>query len=111
MREKIIQYHPLNKIVARQNHLAHCIIGNMAYAVEDENRLGLVLLNNLLGGPGLNSKLNLALRERHGYAYDIESNYQAYSDTGIFSIYFGTDPENLEKATTIVLKRIKISSG
>ncbi len=106
-REKIIQYKPSQNIVDRKNHLAHCVIGNMAYAVEDKNRLGLVLLNNLLGGPGLNSKLNLALRERHGYAYDIESSYQAYSDTGVFCIYFGTDPENLKKATSIVMKELK----
>ncbi len=106
-REKFIQYKPSNNLVDRKNHLAHSIIGNMAYAVEDEKRLGLVLLNNLLGGPGLNSKLNLALRERHGYAYDIESSYQAYSDTGVFCIYFGTDPENLKKATSIVQKELK----
>lgn len=106
-REKMVQYNPSKLIVDRKNHLAHCIIGSMAYAVEDKNRLGLVLLNNLLGGPGLNSKLNLALRERHGYAYDIESSYQAYSDTGVFCIYFGTDPGNLKKATSIVLKELK----
>lgn len=106
-REKMVHYQPEKKVVMRQNHLAHSVIGNLAYAVEDEYRLGLVLLNNLLGGPGLNSKLNLALRERHGYAYDIESSYQAYSDTGVFCIYFGTDPENLNKATDIVMKELK----
>ncbi len=106
-RNGITEYTPLKKVVARQNHLAHCVIGNMAYAVEDKNRLGLVMLNNLLGGPGLNSKLNLALRERHGYAYDIESNYQPYSDTGVFNVYFGTDPENLNKASAIVHKELK----
>jgi len=106
-REKVIHYMPSKKVEIRQNHLAHSIVGNLAYAVDDDKRLGLVLLNNLLGGPGLNSRLNLALRERHGYAYDIESNYQAYSDTGIFCIYFGTDPENLSKATAIVQKELK----
>ena len=106
-RQKITEYHPHKKVIHRKNHLAHCMIGNQAYAVEDKNRLGLVLLNNLLGGPGLNSRLNLALRERHGYAYDIESSYQAYSDTGIFCIYFGTDPENLKKATALVIKELQ----
>lgn len=106
-REKVVHYVPSKKVVVRQNHLAHSMIGNLAYAVDDDKRLGLVLLNNLLGGPGLNSRLNLALRERHGYAYDIESSYQAYSDTGIFCIYFGTDPENLSKATAIVQKELK----
>lgn len=106
-REKVIHYIPAKKVIVRQNHLAHSVVGNIAYAVDDDKRLGLVLLNNLLGGPGLNSRLNLALRERHGYAYDIESSYQAYSDTGIFCIYFGTDPENLSKATAIVQKELK----
>ncbi len=106
-REKVIRYQAETRIIKRKNHLAHCMIGNIAYPVDHENRLGLVLLNNLLGGPGLNSRLNLALRERHGYAYDIESNYQPYSDTGIFCIYFGTDPENLQKASEIVYDELR----
>ncbi|MCP4551797.1 MAG: insulinase family protein [Bacteroidetes bacterium] len=105
-REKVITYHPEQKQVFRQNHLAHCIIGNLAYSAKDKKRLGLVLLNNILGGPGLNSRLNLALRERHGYTYDIESHYQSYSDTGVSSIYFGTDPENLNKSIDLVKKEL-----
>ncbi len=105
-REKVIVYQPEQKQVCRQNHLAHCIIGNIAYSSTDVNRLGLVLLNNILGGPGLNSRLNLALRERHGYTYDIESHYQPYSDTGVFCIYFGTDSENLRKSITLVEKEL-----
>lgn len=105
-RKKVITYQPEQKQVFRQNHLAHCIIGNLAYSSNDEKRIGLVLLNNILGGPGLNSRLNLALRERHGYTYDIESLYQSYSDTGVSSIYFGTDPENLTKSIDLIKKEL-----
>ena len=64
------------------------------------------LLNNILGGPGLNSRLNLTLREKKGYAYNIESNYNPYSDTGVFSIYFGTDSQNLQRSIEYTLKEL-----
>jgi predicted Zn-dependent peptidase len=57
-----------------------------------------LLLNNLLGGMGMSNRLNLEIREKHGIAYSIESNYTAFTDTGIFSIYFGTDAEKADKA-------------
>jgi len=81
----------------------HCIIGNVAYNIKDKRRIGMFLLNNLLGGQGLNSRLNLSLREKNGLAYNVESNYNAYVDTGVFSIYFGTDRQNLEKSIAITL--------
>jgi predicted Zn-dependent peptidase len=81
----------------------HCIIGNVAYNIKDKRRIGMFLLNNLLGGQGLNSRLNLSLREKNGLAYNVESNYNAYLDTGVFSIYFGTDRQNLEKSIAITL--------
>ena len=74
----------------------HCIIGNLAYDLKDERRMGMFLLNNILGGQGLNSRLNLSLREKNGLAYNVESSYNPYCDTGIFSIYFGTDSQYLE---------------
>jgi predicted Zn-dependent peptidase len=81
----------------------HCIIGNVAYNIKDKRRIGMFLLNNLLGGQGLNSRLNLSLREKNGLAYNVESNYNAYLDTGVFSIYFGTDRQSLEKSIAITL--------
>jgi predicted Zn-dependent peptidase len=66
-----------------------------------------LLLNNLLGGNGMSSRLNLEIREKHGIAYTIESNYTPMSDTGIFSIYFGTDPEKTEKAIKLLEKELK----
>jgi predicted Zn-dependent peptidase len=85
----------------------HCIIGNLAYSIKDDKRLGMFLLNNILGGQGLNSRLNLSLRERNGLAYSVESNYNPYSDTGSFSIYFGTDSQNLNKSISIVNSELK----
>jgi predicted Zn-dependent peptidase len=80
----------------------HCMTGNIAYSVKDKRRLGLFLLNNILGGHGLNSRLNMSLREKKGLAYIVESNYNPYSDSGVFSIYFGTDKQNLEKSLSVV---------
>jgi len=85
----------------------HCIIGNIAYDLKDERRMGMYLLNNILGGQGLNSRLNLSLREKNGLAYNVESGYNPYSDTGIFSIYFGTDSQYLAKSTRLVMAELK----
>lgn len=76
----------------------HCIIGNIAYDLHDKRRMGLFMLNNILGGQGMNSRLNLSLREKRGYAYNVESVYNPYTDTGLVTIYFGTDSRNLGKA-------------
>jgi len=84
----------------------HCIIGNIAYDLKDERRMGMFLLNNILGGQGMNSRLNLSLREKNGLAYNIESNYNAYFDTGIFSIYFGTDSKTLEKSISVSMSEL-----
>ena len=85
---------------------SHCMIGSRAYPLLHPNRLGFFLLNNLLGGPALNSRLNLSLREKHGLVYSIETSYSPYLDTGAFSIYFGTEPKNLEKAEALVMKEL-----
>ena len=85
----------------------HCIIGNIAYDLKDKRRLGMYLLNNILGGQGLNSRLNLSLREKKGLAYNVESSYNPYCDTGAFSIYFGTDAHNLEKSISVTLSELK----
>jgi predicted Zn-dependent peptidase len=100
-------YQASKRIVQKDTFQTHCIIGNIAYDHQNPRRIGMVLLNNILGGQSMNSRLNLALRERNGLAYNIESNYTAYSDTGQFSIYFGTDKENLDRAISLVQKEIK----
>ena len=82
-------------------------IGNTAYYEKHKNKGTLYLLNNLLGGPEMNTRLNLSIREKYGYTYNLESNYQPYSDTGIFSIYMGTDSKYLNKTISLVEKELK----
>jgi len=88
-------------------HQAHLIMGNLAFNQLDDRRIPMALLNNLLGGPAMNSRLNLALREKHGIAYNLESNYQPLSDTGLFTIYLGTDEKMVEKAMGLVNKELE----
>lgn len=85
----------------------HTTIGNIAYDTHHPNKTGLMVLNNLLGGMGMSSRLNLQIREKYGIAYTIESNYSPYMDTGIFSIYFGTDEEKAQRALLLVHKELK----
>jgi predicted Zn-dependent peptidase len=96
-----------NLILHKPISQTHCMMGSAAYHSKHEKRYGLLLLNNLLGGMGMSSRLNLEIREKHGIAYTIESNYISFSDTGIFSIYFGTDTEKADKATRLVNKELK----
>lgn len=85
----------------------HHVMGTKAYSAHDDKRIGLLLLNNLLGGMGMSSRLNLVVREKHGIAYTVESNYTPYSDTGLFYIYFGTDEEKATKARSLIMKELK----
>ncbi|MDB5117146.1 MAG: insulinase family protein [Mucilaginibacter sp.] len=94
-------------IVHKPISQTHCVIGNQAYSSSHQNKNGLLLLNNLLGGMGMSNRLNLEIREKHGIAYTIESNYTPLTDTGIFSIYFGTDSEKADKAARLVHKELK----
>ncbi len=83
-------------------HLAHVMIGNRAYDVHDNRRIALYLLNNILGGPGMNARLNISLRERHAFVYTVESMMQSYSDTGLWAVYFGCDPKNVDKCLRLI---------
>lgn len=97
---------PCERRVQKETHQAHVIVGGRAYSMYDPKRIPLFLLNNLLGGPGMNNRLNVSLRERHGLAYNVESNVTAYTDTGVASIYFGTDPKHGGKALALVQKEL-----
>jgi predicted Zn-dependent peptidase len=90
----------------KNTHQSHTIIGHTGYAVTDERRLALHLLNNILGGPGMNSRLNMALRERNGYSYQTESHYHAYTDIGVVYIYFSGDKNKLRRSKEIVLREL-----
>jgi len=106
-RQKFEHYIPGVKEKTLDTFQAHCVLGNIAFDNHHKQRITLVLLNNLIGGQALNSRLNLALRERRGMAYNVESGYSSYTDTGIFNVYFGTEKENLDKALKIVYKEFK----
>lgn len=96
----------------RSVYQAHCMIGNRAYSSYDSQRTAMALLNNILGGPAMNSRLNMAIREKHGIAYNIESSYSPLSDTGVFSIYLGTDVSSLEKSIGLVHRELdKLRQG
>jgi len=86
---------------------AHTVIGSQAYSLHHPFKTGLLLLNNLLCGTGMSSILNLQIREKHGIAYSIESGYSPLSDTGIFTVYFGTDKEKVTRAQSLIYKEFK----
>ena len=100
-------YKPVSVTKKKDTFQNHCILGNLAYDLKDKRRMGMFLLNNILGGQGLNSRLNLSLREKNGFAYNVESSYNPYNDTGIFSIYFGTDRQYLNKSIAIAMDELK----
>jgi predicted Zn-dependent peptidase len=108
LRERFAGYTPGERTEIKDTWQTHCMVGNLAYDSSHPMRIVMILLNNLLGGQGMNSRLNLALRERKGMAYNIESSYNAFSDTGQFNVYFGTDNENFEKALNVVFKEFKL---
>ena len=90
----------------RGTHQAHVMIGSRAFSASDPRRWSLYLLNNILGGPGMNSRLNLSLRERHGLVYSVDSSMVCYSDTGLWSVYFGCDPEDVGRCCRLVLREL-----
>lgn len=93
-------------VMQKNTHQAHVMIGTRAYDVNDSRRMPLYLLNNILGGPGMNAKLNLALREHNGLVYTVESTMVAYGDTGIWSIYFGCDEHDVKRCLRLVRKEL-----
>ena len=99
-------YKASEQVVKKNTHQTHCIIGNVAYQEEHKNKMALELLNNLLAGTGLSSRLNVALREKRGLVYTVEAFYTPYVDTGISGIYFGTYNGNLNKSLNIIKKEL-----
>ena len=90
----------------RGTHQAHVIMGTQAYAADNPKRWALYLLNNILGGPGLNSRLNLSLRERNGLVYSVESSMVCYGDTGCWCTYFGCDPHDVKRCCRLVRREL-----
>ncbi|MBE9467934.1 MAG: insulinase family protein [Bacteroidetes bacterium] len=99
-------YKASEQIVEKKTHQTHCIVGNIAYNMRDNKKMSLELLNDLLAGSGLSSRLNMALREKKGLVYTVESFFAPYIDTGIAGIYFGTYNGNLNKSLSIIKKEL-----
>lgn len=101
------EYEPFDRRVSLDTHQAHVLVGNRAYDMFDARRTALFLLNNLLGGPGMNSRLNIALREKTGYVYTVESSVTTYTDTGVFAVYFGTDPSKVDRCLSLLRRELR----
>ena len=97
---------PFNEVVKEANYQAHAVLGGLAPSYHDDERVAMSLLINILGGPALNSRLNLSVRERYGYAYSIEANYHTFADTGYWQIYFGSEPKNVNKTLALIDKEL-----
>jgi predicted Zn-dependent peptidase len=106
-RKRPLDYVPKNLTLHRDTHQAHVMMGSRGYDAHDEKRTALYLLNNMLGGPGMNSRLNVALRERSGLVYNVEANLTSYTDTGVFCIYFGTEHDDVNRCIRLVKKELK----
>lgn len=100
-------YIPQTLTLHRDTHQAHVMIGSRGYDAHNEKRTALYLLNNILGGPGMNSRLNVSLRERSGLVYNVEANLTSYTDTGVFCIYFGTEHKDVDRCIRLVKKELK----
>lgn len=107
MNDVVLQDSSGVSIVDKGTHQAHVMIGHRGYAFHDKRRMPLYLLNNILGGPGMNARLNLALREHHGLVYTVESSMVCYGDTGLWCTYFGCDAENIRRCLRLLKKELR----
>ncbi|MBU2018515.1 MAG: insulinase family protein [Bacteroidetes bacterium] len=98
-----------SKVSKEANYQAHAVLGGYAPGYDHVDRKGIMLLANIIGGPALNSKLNLSVREKYGYSYSIEASYNPYKETGFWNVYFGTDPKNLKKTLKLVEKELLLA--
>lgn len=105
-RKRFSNYKAQEQILMRTVKQAKCAMGRDAYHIKHEDRIPLFMLVNMLGGPGMNSQLNLALRERYGFVYSVEAHYIPYTDTGMFAVFFGTEPRQLDKCIRLVKKEL-----
>ncbi|HMV09893.1 MAG TPA: pitrilysin family protein [Cyclobacteriaceae bacterium] len=106
VRERAVKYIPREKEITRPVKQGRCAMGREAYPIYHENRIPFYMLVNMLGGPGMNSRLNIALREKYGFVYSVDAHYVSYTDTGMFVIYFGTEIKQLDKCISLVKKEL-----
>lgn len=105
-RQQFLTYQTSDISLTRKDIQAHYAMGRPAYAIHDDKRVAFSMMVNLLGGPSMNTRLNLALREKLGYVYAVEATYQAYTDAGLFAIFFGTEQKNLKRSIKVVEKEL-----
>lgn len=105
---KVSAFEPFNVELKESNFQSHTVIGGRAPSYHDDARRGMTLLMNVLGGPALNSRLTLSIREKHGYAYNVEANYTTYEDAGFWSVYMGTDKKYLKKAIDLIYQEFNL---
>lgn len=105
-RKKFNAYKQREAILQRGVKQTRCAFGRDAYPLMNHKRIPFFLLNNILGGPGMNSRLSLSIREKYGLVYAIDAQYMAYADTGMFAIYFGTEPKQVSKCMTLVRREL-----
>lgn len=105
--EKPIPAHGFHTVIAKDTHQAHVLCGNENFSLFEKDRTGMYFLNNILGGPGMNSRLNLSLREKSGLVYSVESNVSSFTDSGLFTVYFGTDPQEVDRCLSLLFKEFK----
>ena len=105
-RKKFNKYKAQEQVLQRTIKQAKCAIGRDAYPLMNENRIPFYILVNMLGGPGMNSRLNLTLREKYGFVYSIDAHYIPYTDTGLFAVFFGTEPKQLNRCISLVKKEL-----
>lgn len=105
--ESLSRYKPEHRTLELETAQAHLTLGNRAYPATHKNKAALILLANYLGGPAMNSRLSMNIREKHGIAYNIEANYSSYSDTGVFEIYLGTEKKMIEKSRKLIDRELK----
>jgi predicted Zn-dependent peptidase len=103
------QYVPTQRQGAHAVHQVHHVVGNVSGGMEAKDRIATLLLSNYLGGPGMNARLNLNIRERFGICYNIEASYVPYADIGEFLVYFGTDIKNFARAERLVAREMKLA--
>lgn len=107
-RTPFVAYRPTYKEVKKSIAQTNVVMGNVAYSVKEDKRVPFLLLNNILGGQGMNTRLNMSVREKKGLAYTVESYYTAFSDTGLFSIYFGCDAHNRDRCFDLIYKELQL---
>lgn len=101
------QYTPFTKTVSKRTHQVHALIGCQAPSLYDDRKVAFSLLNNIIGGPAMNSRLNVAIREKYGFCYTIESQYSPFTDSGLFYIYAGVDADAQERTTELIISELK----